>query len=327
MRDIQSLLSNLKFEKFRFHIEPINSIIFPSFKGQTIRGAFGHTLRKLFCVKKELKSCTECLLYGECIYAYIFESPNIVKEPFFLSATSSVPHPFVIEPPLDGKLEYKAGENFSFDIVLIGKAINYIPYIILVFREIGKKGLGIKRSKFILKSVSGIKGEKEISIYNGDKDILHKDTLNRLFSEESFSFIEKIEKKFNVLTLNFITPVRLIEKKIILKNLEFYNILKSLLIRIALLSFFHCGNKPEIEINSLVEEAKSITVTQSNLKWLEWTHFSPRMKEEVKLGGLIGEVSFKGNFSKWLTILKIGEIIHIGKATSFGFGKYEIKTN
>jgi CRISPR/Cas system endoribonuclease Cas6 (RAMP superfamily) len=45
----------------------------------------------------------------------------------------------------------------------------------------------------------------------------------------------------------------------------------------------------------------------------------------MKIGGFIGDIVFKGNLEKFMDFLWLGEWIHLGKATSFGFGKYKIK--
>ena len=46
----------------------------------------------------------------------------------------------------------------------------------------------------------------------------------------------------------------------------------------------------------------------------------------MKMGGFVGEATFKGDFEKCLPFIMLGEYIHVGKGTSFGLGKYEINT-
>ena len=46
----------------------------------------------------------------------------------------------------------------------------------------------------------------------------------------------------------------------------------------------------------------------------------------MKLGGLIGSITYEGNLDKFLPLLRIGEYIHVGKAVTFGMGRYRIKT-
>ena len=44
----------------------------------------------------------------------------------------------------------------------------------------------------------------------------------------------------------------------------------------------------------------------------------------MSLCGVIGTVSYEGDISEFMSLLKLGEYVHVGKGTSFGLGKYEI---
>jgi CRISPR/Cas system endoribonuclease Cas6 (RAMP superfamily) len=44
----------------------------------------------------------------------------------------------------------------------------------------------------------------------------------------------------------------------------------------------------------------------------------------MKLGGVVGEITYEGDITAFMPYLKAGEILHIGKGTSFGLGKYQI---
>lgn len=45
----------------------------------------------------------------------------------------------------------------------------------------------------------------------------------------------------------------------------------------------------------------------------------------MKLKGIVGEIRISQIDDMWLDILQAGEIVHVGKNTSFDFGKYRIK--
>ena len=42
------------------------------------------------------------------------------------------------------------------------------------------------------------------------------------------------------------------------------------------------------------------------------------------MGGIIGEVSYSGDLTEFLPLVRFCEKVHIGKQTSFGLGKIEI---
>jgi len=288
--------------------EPIDELHLPSFKGSSFRGVIGRTLRQALCVLKSYKDCHQCPIYKNCYYAYIFETiPDPHKKlPFNLHKYPSIPHPFVIEPPLDNQNIYKSGETFLLKIVLIGKAVSYEPYFILAVELAGEHGIGKENRKFIIKDISSTDILRLSVNFPLTKDVLHD------------------QKSSNVL-INIHTPLRLIHNKKLVRKLEFHHIVRSLLRRITVLYYYHVSEKlPEIPAKALIELAEKVKVVDNNLKWYDWERFSYRQEKRMKLGGLIGKISFEGPIEPFFPLLKAGEILHCGKNTSFGLGKYKI---
>jgi len=63
---------------------------------------------------------------------------------------------------------------------------------------------------------------------------------------------------------------------------------------------------------------------ESRLRWHDWERYSTRQEEKMKLGGFMGRIDFSGDFAPFWGYLVLGEIVHVGKGSSFGLGKYEI---
>jgi hypothetical protein len=132
---------------FRFVIKPADRLFLPVYKGAVLRGGLGWTLKNLVCVRKD-RDCADCLISQRCSYFRIFETPVPVdaqmmrKYPF-------APHPFVITPPLDTKREFDNSCELNFDLTLIGQAIDYLPYFVYVFDELGRRGLGKSETNFL----------------------------------------------------------------------------------------------------------------------------------------------------------------------------------
>ncbi|MFQ6058552.1 MAG: hypothetical protein ACE5MB_06720 [Anaerolineae bacterium] len=135
------MLERLRIAKYRFSLEARDRLELPPYKGSTLRGGFGHVFKRTVCFQKDVPTCDACLLKNNCPYGYLFEtSPPADAE--VLRTYSDVPVPFVIEPPLDHRTRYQPGELLEFGLVLVGRAINYLPYFIVVFRELGNVGIG-----------------------------------------------------------------------------------------------------------------------------------------------------------------------------------------
>lgn len=312
------MLTHFKFTKFRFVLQAEENISLPEYKGAVFRGGFGYAFRKIVCIQRANKDCTNCMIQKSCIYSYIFETP-LPEDSEVLRLYKTVPHPFVLEPPLEDKRIIEKDNETEFNLILIGKAIDYLPYFIFTFNELGKTGIGRNRSKFTLKRVESITNDNSrIPIYNHEEQTIVSgypviDTNQLMVTDQT-----------NEIELKFITPLRVKFDGKITSNIKFHIILRNLLRRISSLSIFHCGKEFDCDYTGLIEEAKKIETTKTTLKWYDWERFSTRQKQKMNLGGVIGSITVNGNLNPFLQLLRLGEYIHVGKNTSFGLGKYEI---
>jgi CRISPR-associated endoribonuclease Cas6 len=163
----------------------------------------------------------------------------------------------------------------------------------------------------------------EESIYSSTDKIL-KQNVKAIGLEE---LLDCLSPHFacRTLTLHFITPTRLKYDGKLSPRLEFHILIRNLLRRISLLSYFHCGEELNLDFKGLIENSKEIETQKEDLSWFDWERYSNRQESRMKLGGFIGSVTFRGYFEKFMPFLLLGEYVHLGKGTSFGLGKYEIK--
>jgi len=79
----------------------------------------------------------------------------------------------VIKPPLETKETYLPGERLSFDLMVVGKAKDYLPYFIVTFKELSHAGLGRSRTPCDFVSVETISSEREITpVYSSDDNLV-----------------------------------------------------------------------------------------------------------------------------------------------------------
>ena len=126
------------------------------------------------------------------------------------------------------------------------------------------------------------------------------------------------------ITISLVTPLRLRFEGNITDSIEFHVLIRNLLRRISSLSYFHCDEKLELDFKGIIERAKAVKQTASDIKWFDWKRYSTRQEEWMSLGGVVGAVSYEGALTEFMQLLRLGEYIHVGKGTSFGLGKYEI---
>jgi len=235
------------------------------------------------------------------------------------AGSSNWPHPYVLEPPPEAKTTYQKGEELVLHLILIGKGIEYLPYFVFVFDELGRRGVGRGRSRYWLEKVESLWGGDDYRpIYDGRYllDSYEIKTFEDISNEVSSLTSERI-------SLRFLTPARILsDGHLISRGMDFSTFIESLTRRLSLLSQCHCGENPDF--GNLVKKAKSVRTSSVNLTWREPERYSSRQKMRMKMGGFVGEIAFEGDLREFMPFIKLGGYIHIGNGTAFGLGKYEV---
>jgi CRISPR/Cas system endoribonuclease Cas6 (RAMP superfamily) len=86
----------------------------------------------------------------------------------------------------------------------------------------------------------------------------------------------------------------------------------------------HCGERATFDARSFLDSAKTVQVEKSELRWHDWERYSARQDARMTLGGFAGRITFAGPLAPWLPLLRVGEVLHVGKGTAFGLGKYRM---
>jgi hypothetical protein len=312
----------MKLSKYRFTITPQHELILPPYKGSTLRGGFGTALRQTVCVEKR-KECVQCPYRYRCIYSYVFETPvpGEAKEGE-RSKDLYVPHPFVIEPSLDNRQYYGIENKLDFNLILVGRATDYIPYIIVAFEALGRTGIGKDKGKYSLEKVISINNDSEILIYDGDSHF--RDDLQVMDSAELVRDAGQLN--YHQVTFNFLTPTRIKNDGKLSIDVDFVIILRNLLRRLSRLAKVHCDETWELEWKELIEMANDrVSTVSSGLKWHDWKRYSERQGTKMNMGGFLGEIILEGELAEFMPFIKLGELLHMGKGTVYGLGQYEIK--
>lgn len=296
-------LEKLNFCKYRFNLVFHEKTELPEYHGSFLRGTFGTALKEMFCIN-ESKDCKSCLSINKCNYPIIFER-DLINE-------NSPPHFYVIEI---GKLS----DNFLFfDIILLSEGLNYLSEIIYAVKKMGTIGFGYKRHKFSLSTVEYIDMDNsEITVYKAGNEKIKKHTTFNI-KNLNFDYGNKIKIVFK-------TPVAIKSKNTLLIELDFSSFFKSLIHRISGLfeHFFH--QKLDIVFDDYLESSKNIETIEKKFEFVKLDRYSNRREEKVFLTGTKGYIVFSGNLEKFLPFIVLCQYIHTGKATTFGFGQYEIE--
>lgn len=308
----------VEYQAYKFILTLLEEGYLPEYKGSTLRGGFGHAFKKVVCLFRN-KNCLDCRLGNTCAYRYVFETMPCSQASLFKKTKyEAVPHPFILEPPETEQTYFARGEEIQFSLILIGKGIKFLPYFVMAFEKLGEIGIGKRKSKFMIKKIMS----EDNVIYEKKKKELQVGHRKKIFIPERYEFDNK--EKID-LTIQFLTPARIKHGRDLVVNLEFFVLITSLLRRTMLLSYFHSGEiLPVWDHRAIIKIAKNVIIKENKTKWQDWERYSNRQQTRMKLGGIIGNITYRGELKPFFPLLQAGEILHVGKATSFGLGKYKL---
>jgi len=329
--------------KFTLRVE--ESIQLPQFSGSTFRGAFGGMFRRIACAP-HCQDVRSCPIASQCPYARIFEAEPTV-EGYKQVSDSGLPKPFVFHPPLSGAPVINSGDRLSFHMALIGFAIEYLPYFILTWRELGRVGIGREHGRFRLETVDSCAsldtdeermiesrqsgGHRQRTIYSSTDEMV-RNCLETLTAERLLAINSRLRqvsaapaRRPGLLMIELLTPTRLKSGgRVIQSEIPFGVLIGALLRRLESLSFFYCGGSLSLDYREMLARAKEVQVVSSNLRWVEWERYSRRQDRKIPWGGVLGCMGYSGDFTTFLPFLALGEMVGIGNNCAFGLGRYKV---
>lgn len=341
----------------------------------TLRGAFGKYFRQLVCVPS-CHSAEKCPLNGSCPYKLIFE-PSPPLSLHRLSKNQDVPRPFIFRfagfnpdrstcqaRTASGEQSgtgnghddltvntrtYEPGEKFQFHVLLIGKAVEYLPYFVLSFREVERSGFGSNRARCQLEAViadgqlsggdvfpqSFAKNEETNasqleSVYSSRDQLLRvprvptmAEYVNRRGREIWHGTTDA-----TLLTVHFLSPTSLRFQEREIRNPEFHHLFKRVRDRVNSLCTFYGPGSIDTDFTALGDLAEQVTTVSTSLRWVKRTRFSSKRRQQHELSGFIGKCVYdlshlpRETCEELFRWLLAGELLHVGKHAVWGNGRF-----
>src|SRR4030042_3960881 len=303
-KEIKKMLNGFCLAHYRFTILPESTISLPMFnKGSILRGAFGSSLRKLICTMGAEAVCETCMLKEKCAYVLIFNPINLHPA----KRLYNTPRGYVLKPSLDNEKEYSADKPLTFDMILIGDRIEYLPYVIVPLMELSRAGLGFNRGKFTLHNIEVIKNGSAESIYDPSANMV-KNIRKQITAEEIMHTASRLNP--HELTLHFLTPTRIKYNSTgerggseLVRIPEFHHLIRPLRHRINALSLAYCGAPLDLDFRGIADRAQSITIRNHHMEWLpllRYRSFHPSLHDQ---SGFIGPITYAGDLAAFLPLL------------------------
>ncbi len=301
---------NIRYVKLQFVLRLLGEAKLPAYKVSMIRGGIGEMLMQQHCINGRL--CDKegvCEYAQECIVQRImYASPK--EQLAFMQRGNSVG--YVIECG-NHQTDFNKDNLLTFHLLIFGKNIVYFNEYTQAIHLLGMQGLGKDKIKYKIEGIFNQKGE---AILSGN-DIL----LNRYQPEKVYDYAIRRRKELwqsgNSFQVRLKTPLSIKYRGELIRELQEEPLKESLMRRIAILNSFE-------ELEECVPEIESRfpVIAYQKTRWQEIPRFSFRNQEKIWLKGLIGDFLIENVSEDWLLLLCAGELVHIGKSVTFGFGQY-----
>lgn len=300
---------HIRYTKIHFGVRMMEDTELVRHKASALRGGIGEMLLRGNCIAD--RNCETCGFSDECIVQRLmysgFETP-----PDYAQSGASVGYIISCD---DKRKIFRAGDTLKFTVTLFGKTIVYFSQVLNAVHMLGALGLGKNKSHFRIVSVRNLYGEPVLKDNKICMDQYRWETLEDHISRRK-SWIMGHD---DVIVLRFKTPVSIKYRGELIHEISGQAFADTLWRRLYMLALFEDldmgGNRPDTYIPE---------ITDQDMEWKEVPRYSQHSDTFMRLKGCIGTIRMTHISDLWLELLLAGEITHIGKNTSFGFGQYKL---
>lgn len=309
--DMSSLKAfDVRYVKLHFTAQILGDTVLPVNKVSALRGGMGEMLLRANCIRD--RDCGSCDFETECIVRRTMYSKMEIQ-PAFMTRGDSVGYVLECE---DYKEEFFAGDSFTFNLILFGKTIVYFNQFLNAFYALGQSGLGKEKGRFLITEVTNSRGESILD----RKSIYMKHYVIASLSEY-IQYREKTLAGKERIKIKFQSPLSLKYKGEQQVRFRIEAVMSACRRRIYMLNCFE-----GIECDLPADSSFVLPREESETHRIVYVRrYSSRTDTGMELKGIEGELEISKPDPDSLRLLIAGELIHIGKNTSFGFGRYRLK--
>lgn len=303
---------DIRYVKLHFTLVFNEDCEMPKNKVSALRGGMGEMLLRMNCIRD--RNCDKCDFRSECIVQRtMYSQYEIVPEKLSVAATDSIGYVFECE---NYETNFYAGQLLKFNLILFGKTIVYFNQYMMAFNALGQIGIGKNKCRFFIAEVTNTKGER---ILDKNNIYMQNYCIHTLKDYVDYRLSYFKERESNMY-IKFKTPVTIKSKGVFLKDFEASALFDSLRRRIFLLDCFE-------GIDAEDYYSKDMTIPRilnQESRKCEVMRYSSRQDSKMTLRGIKGYIIIDNIYEEELALLIAGELTHIGKNTSFGFGRYKV---
>lgn len=300
---------DIRYVKLHFTLKIIEDTVMPRYKASAIRGGMGEMLLRSNCIRD--RRCEYCDFESECIVRRTMYSKMEIQ-PEFMSSGDSVGYVTECE---DYREEFREGDELTFNLLLFGKSIVYFSQYLNALYALGVNGIGKDHSRFQIISVRNTM----------NKDLLKGNDINmaeyKVVTIEDYVAYRRrqIAKRRLIGEIKFRTPLTVKYRGEEIREFDIEPIYEAAKRRVYMLDCFE-----GIDSDVMEHKPEMPKVIGEDHHKASMRRYSNHQESAMMLHGIQGSLTLDEIPDEMLDVLLAGELMHIGKNTSFGFGRYRI---
>lgn len=296
----------IPYVKLNFYAEILEDTRMPVTKTAALRGGMGEMLLRQNCVSD--RNCESCRFQKACVVRHTFYS-YMEKKPAYVTGKESVG--YLIECR-DFAENFSKGSIFNFSLILFGESIVFFNIFLQALSQLGMMGIGKWKSRFWIKEVRNAAGECILCENQVDMRQYHIETVSDYILRRK----KELTNRAQLYTMTFVSPLCMKYQQTYMKKFYSEAIVKGSARRVQMLDYY-------IEIEAeLPDFADYPKIRNQSVKFETVKRYSSTQDSQMILKGISGRIVLEGIQEDCLDCLIAGELIHIGKNISFGFGQY-----
>lgn len=299
---------NIRFTKLTITIQFTKAGSLPAYKVSALRGGIGDMLLLGNCIADH--NCKSCTFTSSCVVQNIYYHKPRISPAF---ATEKANMGYIYEC-FDYREKAIIGETMQFNMILIGDVIVNFAQILQAMYQFSQIGIGKDHVTFRIMSIYNHRNEAVLSNNNVTLNCLKPDYLADYIRPQ----LVKMPATTSV-SVEFITPWSAKQQGQQLTAFDVEAFVDSVYRKIYMLN---CLEGNPMDRSHPFRNVMSISDSSYNEVAIK--RFSSTHNYKITMEGLCGNFVINNLPSEFLPYLIATELVHIGKHTSMGFGKFFI---
>jgi CRISPR-associated endoribonuclease Cas6 len=298
-------LLQIRYSRLCFTLEFPEETHLPVHKVSMLRGGIGEMLLQGNCIGN--RDCEKCSFAEECVVQQIYYH-KLKIVPDYVQKKESLGYVYECG---DTRTNYHKGDTLRFRMTLFGNVIVHFPAVLQAVYWLGMHGVGKEKARFRL---------IEIENQHGDK-VLNRDEVCLAYLRPEMIgeyAAERMNRGRQVVKMRFVSPLTLKHEGRFLKEFQEQALVYSIYRRIYLLN---CMEGNVMERKCPFQGA--FEITDQRVRPVKIPRYSGTHDRVICLEGIEGEMEIRAE-ETFVPLLYAGELTHIGKNTSMGFGQYVV---